>query len=164
MGEPDIRRCETHSCHYDTRWGCPMCPRGEAKWKLEREALQASVAAWKDAWFKQREATGKVAWEVPIHSYLSVEVDPRNYAWHLLVMQLLVGLFRLLHMAMDHAAEEERRRLDAHGVHGWRRTCGECVKELRTRLKNAGDEASLEEAQHCPLCLQRVYERVSASS
>ncbi len=69
---------------YDMRWGCPACLT------LEVTALRTSVTNWKDAWYTQRAATGKLAWEVPIVTYLAVvPVDPRVLAYFETVGTLL---------------------------------------------------------------------------
>jgi hypothetical protein len=85
---PTILKCNQKGHpHFDVRNGCPMCPRGEELLRLENEKLRQSVSDWKEAWHRQREATGKVAWQ-----YL----DPwmQSHLEHLLVERKHVMLGR----------------------------------------------------------------------
>lgn len=104
----DVRKCEKPGHpHYDTRWGCPSCPRGEEKLRLEIAALKADVLAWKDAWFVQRDATGRMAWEIPIVTYLeTVDIDPRVFAYFREVETALAGLFKILGWASSESGAD----------------------------------------------------------
>ncbi len=62
---PEILRCDQFGHpHYDVRFGCPMCPRGAEKHAIELTKAQEIIKSWKEAWFAQRDATGKLAWKM----------------------------------------------------------------------------------------------------
>ncbi len=44
-----------------------------AKLQAENSKLKDDVAAWKTAWFHQRDVTGRVAWEFPPVRYIKAE-------------------------------------------------------------------------------------------
>jgi hypothetical protein len=102
---PDVRKCPIKDhWHYDARWGgCPRCgDRGEAKLQKEDKALRAEAASWKEAWYVQREATGRVAWQIPIPYYMShVPIDPRVFTYFRDVEYLLKGFFKLLTLVQE---------------------------------------------------------------
>ncbi len=102
---PDVRKCEKPGHpHYDVRWGCPFCPNAKDQ---EIAALTAKVDFWKEGWFDQRRATGKVAWDFPIPSYLSrVDCDPRLVIYFHGVWVLLEKLFALLEAARSTSSPE----------------------------------------------------------
>lgn len=65
-----IEWCETHDRHYDPKNGCSGCPSNKDK---EIIYLKNEILKWKETWFLQREATGKLGWEIPNPNYLSEE-------------------------------------------------------------------------------------------
>ena len=101
---PDVRKCtQPEHPHYDVRWGCPFCPSAQ---ELELSALRAKVDFWKEGWYDQRVATGKMAWEIPIPSYMNrVNCDPRVVLYFHGVYHLLERFFALLKGAISHREE-----------------------------------------------------------
>jgi len=72
---------------------------------------------WHDAWFSQRDLTGKAAWEIPTFSYLKeAPTDPRNFKYMALVDKMLEKFIRVIEMGMR-AYNAKKKSDDAFKAH-----------------------------------------------
>jgi len=80
----NMQHCTEHDVYYNAAfWHCGLC------FKQQKDVvarLEESLRAWKDAWFSQRNATGRAAWTMPNPFVLRASDSPffQKQYWHFL--------------------------------------------------------------------------------
>lgn len=69
--------------------------------RLDYAEVKQSRNEWKNAWAGQHEATGRVAWKIPIFYYMKeVPIDPRNFEYMAKIDKMIVGFLRVIEIGM----------------------------------------------------------------